>query len=112
MLIEGRDSTAKSRHGYKVQSYVGVRTGRYAYFEYRRANYATIDDGVAAPIGAGRTIERELYDLARDPSQLRNAIRDPRYREAKGELDVLTKILERCSGPDCVITAAVPGPSG
>jgi N-acetylglucosamine-6-sulfatase len=112
VLIEGRDNTAKSRHGYKVQSYVGVRTGRYAYFEYRRANYATIADGVAAPIGAGRTIERELYDLARDPSQLRNAIRDPRYREAKSELDVLTKILERCSGPDCVITAAVPGPSG
>ena len=42
VLIEGRDNVAKSRHGFKVRSYVGVRTARYAYFEYRRANYDAI----------------------------------------------------------------------
>ena len=57
VLIEGRDNVAKSRHGFKVRSYVGVRTQRYAYFEYRRANYDAIADGIGAPIGAGRTIE-------------------------------------------------------
>ena len=30
VLIEGRDNVAKSRHGFKVRSYVGVRTQRYA----------------------------------------------------------------------------------
>jgi arylsulfatase A-like enzyme len=111
ILIEGRDNTAKSRHGYKVRSYVGVRTARYAYFEHRRASYGALAQGIAAPIGAGRTVERELYDLARDPNQLRNAIRDERYRAAKAELAVLTEALERCSGPSCAVTAAVPAPA-
>jgi arylsulfatase A-like enzyme len=108
--IEGRDNVAQSRHGYKVRSYVGVRTARYAYLEYRRANYATREEGIAAAIGTGRTSERELYDLARDPNELRNVARDPAYAAARAELAELTARLEHCSGPDCVISAAVTGP--
>ena len=110
ILIEGRDNTERSRHGYKVQSYVGVRTARYAYFEYHRANYATKDEGVAAPIGAGRRTERELYDLVRDPNQLRNLAGDPGYAFARTELAALVERLERCEGPECTVSAGVSEP--
>jgi arylsulfatase A-like enzyme len=110
ILIEGRDNTERSRHGYKVQSYVGVRTARYAYFEYHRANYGTQDEGVAAPIGAGRRTERELYDLVRDPNQLRNLARDPGYSFARSELAGLVERLERCAGAECAVSAGVSGP--
>ena len=108
--IEGRDNVAASRHGFKVRSYVGVRTSRYAYFEHRRANYDTETEGIAAPIGAGRTTERELYDLVRDPNQLRNLDRDPVYAAARAELAELVAALERCSGPECVLSAPVSAP--
>ena len=110
ILIEGRDNTARSRHGYKVQSYVGVRTARYAYVEYHRANYATRDEGIAAPIGGGRRTERELYDLVRDPNQLRNLARDPDYSFARTELAALVDRLERCEGAECAVSSAVSAP--
>lgn len=112
VLIEGRDNVARSRHGYKVRSYVGVRTRRYAYFEYRRASYATRSEGIVAPIGAGRTTERELYDLTRDPNQLRSRASDPAYSAARSQLAELTSRLERCSGADCAVSEPVAGPSG
>jgi len=110
VLIEGRDNVAKSRHGYKVRSYVGVRTRRYAYIEYRRGNFAALDEGIAAAIGVGRTAERELYDLARDPDQLRNLAGDPRYAAAARELRALTALLERCEGAECALSSEVSGP--
>jgi arylsulfatase A-like enzyme len=108
--IEGRDNTERSRHGYKVTSYVGVRTARYAYFEYHRANYETQTEGIEAPIGAGRRTERELYDLVRDPNELRNLARDPGYGFARDELAALVARLERCEGPDCLVSEEVTGP--
>ena len=108
--IEGRDNTERSRHGFKVRSYVGVRTARYAYFEYHRANYATQDDGIAAPIGAGRRTERERSDLVRDPNQLRNLARDPGYGFARAQLAALTERLARCEGAECVVSGAISGP--
>ncbi len=112
ILIEGRDNTARSRHGYKVSSYVGVRTARYAYFEYHRANYAAKAEGIEAPIGAGRRTERELYDLVRDPNQLRNLAREPAYGSARTQLAALVDQLEDCEGPECVVSAEVSGPRG
>ena len=112
VLIEGRDNVAKSRHGFKVRSYVGVRTQRYAYFEYRRANYDAIADGIGAPIGAGRTLETELYDLSRDPDQLRNLARDSRYSAPRRELAGLLGRLENCEGPECVVSSPVSPPRG
>ena len=111
VLIEGRGNVAGARRGFKVRSYVGVRTARYAYFEYRRGRFDSRQAGIDAPIGAGRTSERELYDLARDPYELRNRDRDRAYADARQRLSDLTATLERCSGPECVLDAAVPGPS-
>jgi arylsulfatase A-like enzyme len=111
ILIEGRDNVSQAQHGYKVRSYVGVRSERYAYFEYRRANYGSKSDGEEAPIGAGRTTERELYDLARDPYELRNLARDRRYGAARAQLAGLVGRLEHCSGAACVVNATVSGPA-
>jgi len=108
--IEGRDNVSGSRRGYKVRSYVGVRTSRYAYFEYRRANFDSRPAGVGAPIGSGRTTDVELYDLARDPYELANRARDRAYATARRELAALTGQLEACSGANCVVTADVPVP--
>jgi len=108
--IEGRDNVSGSRRGYKVRSYVGVRTSRYAYFEYRRANFDSLAAGIDARIGAGRTTDVELYDLARDPYELTNRARTPAYRPARSALAELTGRLERCSGGACVITAEPPVP--
>jgi arylsulfatase A-like enzyme len=109
--IEGRNNTARAHDGFKVRSYVGVRTARYAYTEYRRAAFSTYDAGVAAPIGAGRVTDRELYDLQRDPFELENRARDPAYADARGALAGLTARLETCSGDACAVTASVPGPT-
>jgi N-acetylglucosamine-6-sulfatase len=105
--IEGRDRVARSRHGYKVLSYAGVRTARYSYVEYRRAAFDRRPDGVHARLGAGRTVEVELYDLARDPYELKNLAKARRYREPRRQLSDLTRRLERCFGADCVATAAI-----
>jgi arylsulfatase A-like enzyme len=105
--IEGRDRVARSRHGYKVLSYVGVRTARYSYVEYRRATFSSRAEGIHSRLGAGRTTEAELYDLARDPYELKNRAKTPRYRRIRHELAALTRQLENCSGADCVATAAL-----
>jgi N-acetylglucosamine-6-sulfatase len=110
--IEGRGNTAEARHGFKVRSYVGVRTARYAYTEYRRATFATIEEGIAAPIGAGRVTDRELYDLRGDPFELRSRDRDPAYADARRALAALTARLEQCSGDACAVSESVPGPAG
>ena len=109
--IEGRGNTAEARRGFKVRSYVGVRTDRYSYVEYRRAAVDSMQAGIAAPIGAGRITDRELYDLRLDPFQLRNVARDRAYAQARSELAALTARLETCTGGACVVSEAVTGPS-
>ena len=72
----------------------GVHTGRWVYIEHRVAD--------------GR--EYELYDLARDPYQLRNAVnpesgeplrRDPRTRRALAALRERLAALRDCAGASC-----------
>lgn len=111
LLIEGRDNVARARRGFKVRSYVGVRTSRYVLVEQRRAAYSSAADGIDAPIGAGRTTGRELYDLRRDPYQLVNRDRDPAYAGARNVLRGLLARLELCSGTECSVTADVPAPA-
>ena len=110
VLIEGRDKVARSRHGFKARSYVGVRTERYAYTEHRRASAPNAGAAIGLPIGAGRKTDVELYDLDRDPYELESRHRDRAYTATRRVLADLTKRLERCSGAQCVIAAPVPGP--
>ena len=96
--IEGRDNVAASKHAFKATSYVGVRTARWSYVEYRRASAASKPAAIALPIGAGRTIGVELYDMRRDPYQLENLAEVRRYRPVRSALralDALARALRR-----------------
>src|SRR5690606_12107993 len=66
--------------------YRGVRTPRYVWVEHRRGRDA----------GA-----RELYDLLRDPFELRNVVRVPRYRDERRALRRRVRELRRCVGAEC-----------
>jgi arylsulfatase A-like enzyme len=110
LLIEGRKNVARSRRSFKVRSYVGTRTPRYAYIEHRRATYPSEPAGRAAPIGGGRMTDVELYDLRRDPLQLRSRHRDRAYRAVRRQLEGLTSRLEGCAGQTCGVSARVPPP--
>jgi arylsulfatase A-like enzyme len=75
-----------------LQTFKGIRTDRYLYVAYRN-----------------RT--KEMYDLARDPHQLRSVIDDPRYRAARGELRKQLNELKDCRGRSCRLQRdEVPGP--
>jgi N-acetylglucosamine-6-sulfatase len=65
-----------------VPSYQGVRTARYLYLEYA--------DG-----------SRELYDLARDPQELRSRHQDLRYVATRTALQRELRRLRRCRGSSC-----------
>ena len=60
----------------------------------------------------GRTTARELYDLARDPYELRNRATDRRYRDTRRTLAGALERLDHCSGPECALDVTVPGPRG
>ena len=66
----------------RVLTYRAVRTDRWLYVRYRSG-------------------ERELYDLATDPDELRSLHADPRYRATVAVLDRLARQLAACSGDDC-----------
>ncbi|HEY8465777.1 MAG TPA: sulfatase [Solirubrobacterales bacterium] len=63
-------------------SYSAVRTADYLYVEHHR--------------GA-----RELYDLRRDPHELRNVADDPRYADAQERLAAALAELRTCEGGAC-----------
>jgi N-acetylglucosamine-6-sulfatase len=72
--------------------YVGIRTRRYAYIRYRSG-------------------EQELYDLDRDPRQLRSRHRDPRYAPTKRALARALASLRDCRGEACrKPLASIPAP--
>ena len=82
--IEGRDNVARSRHGWKVallrrRAHAALCLLRVPPCERRDAGRGI----EAAALGAGRTIDRELYDLERDPYELANAARQPAIRAAR-----------------------------
>jgi N-acetylglucosamine-6-sulfatase len=66
----------------------GVRTDRYMYADY----------------GTG---QRELYDLWKDPFELRNAVSDPAYARVRASLQSLLGVLGNCSGDTCRATPAL-----
>jgi N-acetylglucosamine-6-sulfatase len=76
-----------------VPTYQGVRTARYVYLEYA--------DG-----------SRELYDLARDPHELRSRHEDLRYAATRTALQRELQRLRRCHGSSCRKPAArIPPPA-
>jgi arylsulfatase A-like enzyme len=74
------DETASGR----VRVYYAIRTARYLYVKWRG--------------GA-----RELYDLRRDPYELRSRHADPRYAAVAEQLGLEVKRLRGCEGEDCQI---------
>ncbi len=61
---------------------MGLRTGRYAYVRYA-------------------TGEGELYDLAKDPLELRSVYADPAYAGVRKELTALWEHYRLCAGAEC-----------
>ena len=111
ILLEGRKEGVEARRGLKVRSYVGVRTAHYTFVEHRRARVASRAEAIELPIGAGRTTDVELYDLALDPYQLESRDRDPAYAAARRVLGGMLDRLEDCSGAACTVSGPVPRPS-
>jgi N-acetylglucosamine-6-sulfatase len=75
LLIEGTD-------GFDVVAYDALRSDRYLYVRYV-------------------TGERELYDLERDPHQLRSVHDDPAYARVEAALGRRLRALGDCAGRGC-----------
>ncbi len=65
-----------------VPIFQGVRTDQYVYVEYANA-------------------ERELYDLKRDPYQLKNEEQNPVYAVVRSDLQARLGTLMACAGANC-----------
>jgi N-acetylglucosamine-6-sulfatase len=98
-LLKDEASPAARRRAVLLQvgpgcnGYDGIRTARYTYVEYRGKQTA---DG-------GCTIEsRELFDLKRDPYELRSVLANPasasRYAAVQKDLDARLERLKTCNG--------------
>jgi arylsulfatase A-like enzyme len=111
LLIEAKRPARAVAAGAVARSFVGVRTRRYAYFERYELRTATVAEGLGAPIGAGELVDRELYDLRRDPYQLRSRDRDRAYRPPRRALAGVLAELRACAGPACLLDPSVPPPA-
>jgi N-acetylglucosamine-6-sulfatase len=113
ILIEGRDDASPRGHSgsFESLSYDGVRTSRYLYVEWHRAVSSTSEAAAATPLGAGPVVGRELYDTDRDPYELENRVGSRTYRPARRKLAAVLARLQDCSGPDCVVSVAIPPPT-
>jgi arylsulfatase A-like enzyme len=88
-----RDRAVLLQVGPGCNGYDGVRTARYTYVEYRGTPTA----------GGGCTVEsRELFDLHRDPYELRNVLASPatarRYGAVRRDLNARLDRLVDCQG--------------
>jgi arylsulfatase A-like enzyme len=81
----GRDILIESSPG--PDHFAGLRTPNFLYVEY--------DDG-----------SRELYDLARDPDELRSLHADPAYARLEAELARRLDVLRACKGEGCNVRPA------
>jgi hypothetical protein len=70
-------------------TFTGLRTRRYTYVEYA-------------------TGEKELYDLRKDPYQLRNAIRVPSYDAIQKHLAHELSTVHDCAGSVCRMGTRTP----
>lgn len=72
--------------------YRGVRTARYTYTKYPFRPHAT-----DYPFNN----HEELYNRAKDPAELHNLVRDPRYAPVLAELRRRAALLSACTGALC-----------
>ena len=84
----GRDLLIEGAEGFTVRGFEALRTYRYVYAEYR-------------------TGERELYDLERDPHELRSVHDDPAYAPIRAQLARRLRALRVCAGRGCRTRPAV-----
>jgi N-acetylglucosamine-6-sulfatase len=84
----GRDLLIEGAEGFTVTAFQALRTYRYLYAEYV-------------------TGERELYDLERDPHELRSVHDDPAYAPVRAELSRRLRALRVCVGRGCRTRPAV-----
>jgi N-acetylglucosamine-6-sulfatase len=84
----GRDLLIEGAEGFTVTPFAALRTYRYVYAEYV-------------------TGERELYDLERDPHQLRSVHEDPAYAPVQAELAGRLRAMRVCAGRGCRTRPAV-----
>ncbi len=110
VLTEAKRPARATADGAVARSFVGVRTRRYAYIEHRALRTASVEQGLGAPIGAGEVVDRELYDLERDPYELESRDRSRRYSATRRALAAALGQLRSCSGSDCVVDVSIPVP--
>jgi len=96
--VPGEDVDAGEKATRRVFTYRAVRTRRWLWVEYRGGS-------------------RELYDLSRDPAELRSRHADPRYRRTRRALHRILLRLAHCRGSSCRrqsgrVPAPAPGPGG
>ncbi len=72
------DSNTRANKRYSV----GVRTRRFLYVEYLSG-------------------EKELYDMRKDPRQVRSVVGQPRYRKEQRHLARILRDLRHCKGAEC-----------
>jgi N-acetylglucosamine-6-sulfatase len=81
-LAWGRELLVEGAPGIQAVAYGALRNDRYVYAEH--------DNG-----------ERELYDLRRDPHQLRNVVGEPGYGAVEARLAERLAALSACAGRTC-----------
>jgi N-acetylglucosamine-6-sulfatase len=80
--LEQEPNAIKSATTNSAPAYRSIRTDRYEYTVYANG-------------------QAELYDMWRDPAQLRSLVRDPRYRHVRQWLSNALIPLSSCAGPAC-----------
>lgn len=112
ILIEAkRPPRATARGSVVAPSWVGVRTQRYTYVEYYRADALNLNEGFGLPIGVGELTDRELYDLAVDPHELRSRHSGSAYEAPRATLAATLARLRDCAAEECLFEPAVPPPA-
>ena len=86
-LVDSDGDGDGAGRGNAVGRYYAIRTDRFLYVSWRG--------------GA-----RELYDLARDPGQMRSVHADRRYRRVRNTLSRELQRLHRCAGASCLAPLA------
>jgi arylsulfatase A-like enzyme/chitodextrinase len=87
--------TGDNSDGPRHPDYVGIRAGRFTYFE----------------LGTG---EQELYNLQTDPFQLRNESFRPRHAAVRNQLAAVLQSMRACKGAACnvIVPNLTPTASG